>query len=149
RSKSGDERTSTRSEELCRPLNCGIECCRLACDPRVLHLSVSPLKTDTSAGRSIVVFDIGEPLILLRSAFQRSAFAGRLPLDDVLNLLRKFKILIGNSFGGVILQPDLDPGIGCGDIRMVPGGFGKMADGVDHHERAFPAIGAIFAADPT
>src|ERR1700735_3248911 len=149
RSQSCDESASARCKELCRPLDGGIECCRLACDPRVLHLSASPLKTDTSAGRSVVVFDIGEALILVWRAFQRSAFAGRLPMDDVLYLLCQLEVLIGNSFGGVILQPDFDPGVGCGDIRMVPSGFGKMTNSVDHHERAFPAIGAIFAADPT
>ena len=31
---------------------------------------------------------------------------------------------------------------------VVPGGFGQVADGVDHHEGAFPAIRAVMAADP-
>ncbi len=42
----------------------------------------------------------------------------------------------------------LDPGVRGGDVGMVPGGLGEMADGVDHHQRALPAIGLVFAPDP-
>jgi hypothetical protein len=31
---------------------------------------------------------------------------------------------------------------------MMPGRLGEMTDRIDHHQRAFPTVGAIFAADP-
>src|SRR6185312_8672142 len=96
----------------------------------------------------LVVFDIGEALVLRGRAFQRAAGLAGLPVHDVLDLPRQFEILVGDALGGVILQPHLDPGIGCGDVGMVPRCLGEMADGVDHHQRAFPAMRAIFAADP-
>src|SRR5918994_5322517 len=65
---------------------------------------------------SLVVFDIGESLVRLGRAFQRAAFARRLPLDDVLDLFRQFEILVGDAFGRVVHQANLDPGIGSGDV---------------------------------
>src|SRR5262249_51841034 len=114
---------------------------------RVLSLRFSI--EDGHTGRSIVIFDIGEALILVWCTLQRPAFICRLPLDDILYLLRQLEVLIGNYLGSVILQTHFDPGVGCGDIRMMPCRFGKMTNGVDHHERAFPAVGAVLAADPT
>src|SRR6201999_2651112 len=58
------------------------------------------------------------------------------------------EILVGDAFGRVVLQAHLDPGIGGGDVGMVPGGLGEMADGVDHHQRALPAMRLVLAPDP-
>jgi hypothetical protein len=31
---------------------------------------------------------------------------------------------------------------------MMPGGLGEMTDRVDHHQRSFPTVGAVLAANP-
>src|SRR4051812_46901338 len=36
-------------------------------------------------------------------------------------------------------QANLDPGIGCRDIWVMPGGLCEVADGIDDHQRALPA----------
>jgi hypothetical protein len=51
-SQTSNESASARGQELRRFLDGGIDSRRLTCDPRVLHLSASPLKTDTPAGQS-------------------------------------------------------------------------------------------------
>ena len=69
-------------------------------------------------------------------------------MHDLLDLLRQLEVLVGDALGGVILQSHLDPGVGRGDVRMVPRRLGQMTDGVDHHQRTLPAVGAVLAADP-
>src|SRR5262249_50927255 len=121
--------------------------------PPIHACSISPIlphaRADAGVGRSIVIFDISKALIRVRRTFEGPALVTRLPVDDILHLLRQFEVLVGNSLGGVIFQPHLDPGIGRGDIWMVPRSLGKMTNRVDHHERPFPAVGAILAPDPT
>src|SRR6478752_3026737 len=96
----------------------------------------------------LVVLDIGEAHVVGRGAFQRAALKRRLPVHHVLDLLGEREILVGDALGGVVHQPDLDPGIGGGVVGMMPGGLGEMADGIDHHQRALPAVGLVFASDP-
>src|SRR5581483_213202 len=67
---------------------------------------------------------------------------------DLLDLLGEIEVLVGDALGGVVLEPHLDPGIGGGDVGMVPGRLGEMADAVDHHQCALPAIGAELPPDP-
>src|SRR5579872_6560961 len=99
------------------------------------------------AGSLVVVFDIGEPLVAGRGPFERSLLIGT-PGDELLDLSGELEVLVGDPLGGVGLQLDLDPRIGSGDIRMMPGGLGEMADRVDHHQRPLPARGAEAAPDP-
>ncbi len=72
---------------------------------RIEHLVLSP--RDGRSGHEnqsvvSVVFDIGEALITGR-AFQRAAFGSRLPLHNVLDLLRQIEVLVGYALGGVVL----------------------------------------------
>ena len=73
----------------------------------------APLKTSCQSQVKnailLVVFYIGESLIFLRSSSNAPPDSG-LPMHDIFDLLRKFKILVGDSFCGIVLQPDLDPG---------------------------------------
>src|SRR3984885_1464727 len=96
----------------------------------------------------VIVLDIGEALIARRRPFERAALLAGTPRDEIFDLARKFEVLVGNSFRAVVLQFDLDPRVGRGDIRMMPGGLREMADGVDHHQRAFPTRGAKGPPDP-
>ena len=59
----------------------------------------------------LVVFDVGEACILLWCTFKRSAGFGRLPMNDLFDLFGQFEILVGYSFGGVVLQAHLDPSV--------------------------------------
>src|SRR5690242_10577093 len=47
----------------------------------------------------------------------------------------------------MVLEPHLDRRVGDAQIRMMPRRFGEMPDGVDHHERAPPAVRLVLAAD--
>src|SRR5581483_10953758 len=47
---------------------------------------------------------------------------------------------------GLELDPDLAPG--DGEVGVVPGGLGEVADGVDQHQRDRPAAGVVLAAQP-
>src|SRR3984885_6277212 len=96
----------------------------------------------------VIVLDIGEPLIAGWRPLERAALPAGTPRDEVFNLARKFEVLVGNSFRAVVLQFDLDPRVGRGDIRMMPGRLREMADRVDHHQRALPARGAKSPSDP-
>src|SRR5689334_23684235 len=49
----------------------------------------------------------------------------------------------------MVLQANLNPGIGGGEIGMVPGRLGEVAYRIDDHQCALPTVGAIFAANPT
>src|SRR5262249_364010 len=98
--------------------------------------------------RSLLVLNVSEAMIRLRRAFERSSFLGRLPVDDVLDFLRQLEVLVGNPLGRVVLQTHLHPCIRCGDIRMMPGGLGQMADCIDHHQSSLPTMGTILAPDP-
>ena len=62
-----------------------------------------------------------------------------LPKHDFLDFFCQFEILVGDSLGGMILEPDFDPSIRGGKIGVMPSRLGKMADRVDHHQRALPA----------
>src|SRR5262249_6457852 len=110
-------------------------------------MSSLPLIT-RPARRSFVVLNVSEALVRLRRAFERSSFLGRLPVDDVLDLLRQLEVLVGDPPGRMVLQTHLHPCIRCGDIRMMPGGLGQMADRIDHHQSALPTMGTILAPDP-
>src|SRR5215475_14324075 len=100
------------------------------------------------ARRSLVILNISKALVRLRRAFERSSFLGRLPVDDVLDLLRQLEVLVGDPSGRMVLQTHLHPCIRCGDIRMMPGGLGQVADRIDHHQSSLPTMGAILAPDP-
>src|SRR5689334_11205376 len=95
-----------------------------------------------------VIFDIGEARIVGRRPLEGAALLAWLPRHDVLDLLGELEVLVGHALGGVVHQPDLDPGIGGGEVGMVPGGLGEVTDGVDHHQRALPAVGLVAAPDP-
>ena len=75
----------------------------------MLHSPGSHRMQTTAACRSAVVFEVGEALILLRSAFERAALLPRLPMNDVLNLFRQLEVFVGDAFGGVILEFGLRP----------------------------------------
>ena len=93
-----------------------------------------------------VVFDVGVTG-LLRRARQRAALFARLPLHHLLDLLRQLEILVRDAARIVVLQAHLDRGIGRVDIGMMPRRFREMAHRIHHHERAFPPMRLIFAAD--
>src|ERR1700733_3383836 len=101
-----------------------------------------------TAGSLVVILDIGESLIAARRPLKRAALFARAPRDEVLDLASEFEVLVGDSLRAVVLQFHLNPGVGRGNIRMMPGGLRKMADGVDHHQRALPAGGAKSPSDP-
>ena len=95
-----------------------------------------------------VIFNIRKALILLRSSFQSSVRFCGLPLHNIFDLLGQFKVLVRDPLRGMILQANLNPGIGRGDVRMVPGCLGEVTNGVDDHQRTFPTVGAILATYP-
>jgi hypothetical protein len=101
-----------------------------------------------SSLRSTVVLQIGETLVTGGCPLERAAVLRGLPLHDLLDLFRQFEILIGYALRRMILQPDFDPGVGRRDIRMMPRGFRKVPDRVDHHQSALPAVGAIAPSNP-
>src|SRR6202161_2657037 len=101
-----------------------------------------------TTGSLVVVPDIGESLISRRRPFERAALLAGTPRDEVLDLARKFEVLVGDPLGAMVLQLHLDPGVGRGDIGMMPGGLREVADRVDHHQRALPAGGAKSPSDP-
>ena len=72
------------------------------------------------------IVDISKTLIRVRS-FQRAPFLSGLPKHDVLDFFRQIEILVGDSLGGMILEPDFDPSIRGGKIGMRLSGavFGK------------------------
>src|SRR5882672_3612542 len=108
-----------------------------------------------SAGRSLfdraarsVVFEILEPLVLVRRALKRPAFLAWLPLNDFFDLLRQREILVGDSLGGVGDEFDDHERVRHSEVGMVPRGLGKMADRIHDHQRSFPPAGLEFAANP-
>src|SRR5271163_706116 len=101
-----------------------------------------------TTGSLVVVLDIGEPLIAARRPFERAALLAGPPRDEVLDLARQFEVLVGDPLGAMVLQFHLDPCVGRGDIRVMPGGLSEVADRVDHHQRALPAGGAKGPSDP-
>ena len=44
-------------------------------------------------------------------------------------------------------QPDLDGVVGDREIGMMPRHLGQVPNRVDHHERAFPPMRLVFAAE--
>jgi len=54
--------------------------------------------------------------------------------------------IIANAGGPGIIA--IDECVGNGEVGMVPGRFRQMTDGVHHHQRALPALGAVLAPDP-
>ena len=93
------------------------------------------------------IVDISKTLIRGR-AFQRAPLLSGLPKHDFLDFFCQFEILVGDSLGGMILEPDFDPSIRGGKIGVMPSRLGKMADRVDHHQRALPARCLVGAANP-
>ena len=51
-------------------------------------------------------------------------------MNDVLNLFRQLKVFVGDAFGSVILESDFDPGVGRGDVRMMPRSLSQVTNGV-------------------
>src|SRR4051812_7292917 len=96
-----------------------------------------------------VVLEIFEALILIGRALERAAFFARLPLHDILYFSGQCEVLFSDAFGGVRDQLDDYESIGNRKIRMVPRGFGEMANGIDYHQRGLPAAGFEFAANPS
>ena len=95
---------------------------------------------------SAIVLDVSEPGVALRRALQCPT--NRPPLHDILDAGGEFEVLVGDALGGMRHQPDFDPGIGEGHVRVVPGGLGKVADRVDHHQRALPGMRPVGAPQP-
>src|SRR5262249_47101333 len=79
------------------------------------------------AAISLVIFQVGEALILFRSAFERAPLLAGLPMHDLLDLLGEIEILVGDAFGRMVLQADLHPRVGRGDVGMMPGRLGEVA----------------------
>ena len=75
------------------------------------------------AERPSIVLHVGEALVPLRRAFERPARL-RPPLDHLLDLARQRQILAGDALGRMRLQAHLDPGVGGGKVRVVPGRLG-------------------------
>ena len=51
-------------------------------------------------------------------------------------------------FGCMGFQAHFHPGVRRRQVRMVPSGLGEVAHGINHHQRAFPPVRTIGAADP-
>src|SRR5262245_58599676 len=120
RAKSGNQWEATAGQQVSRFGDRRLEGRRLPIDPSTIHARTFA-ERDRGAGWSSVILDVGEALILLRRAFERAPFLAGTPVDGLLNFLRQIEILVRYPFSGVILQTDLDPRVGRGDIRMVPG----------------------------
>src|SRR5690606_25866821 len=103
---------------------------------------ISPTDPGTS-----VIFYVGEALIGGR-AFEHVAFLRGLPGNDLFDLLRQFEVFVGDAFRRMGDEAHLDPGVGRGNVRVMPGRLCEMADGRNHHHRAFPARGLVGAANP-
>lgn len=87
-------------------------------------------------------------MIRLRRALQSPTCLARSPADDALNLFGEFEVLVGDALRVVGHQFDLKPCIGGRNIRMMPCGLGQMADRIERHQRALPAMGFVFASQP-
>src|SRR5215510_11070679 len=107
-----------------------------------------PVPAGRAGAQLLVVLDIGEALIRLRRALERTSLLARLPVDHVLDLLRQLEVLVGDALGRMVLEADFHPRIGRRDVGVMPRGLGEMADRIDHHQRSLPAVGAVLATDP-
>src|SRR5271154_7523237 len=138
------------SNGAARPL---IEDCDIPSFPLAPRYCLSPARADVLAAANYciqsVVFDVGEPLICFWGSLQCAAGLSRLPLNDLLDFTREFEVLVGDPLGGMVHEPNLDPGVRRRDIRVMPCRLGEMPDGVDHHQRALPTMRLIFPTNPT
>src|ERR1019366_2943232 len=76
--------------------------------------------------RSNVVFDVCEASVFLWRSLERSACLSRLPLTHFLDLLRQFKIFVGDALGGMVLKAHHHPRIGRRDVWIMPSRFRQM-----------------------
>src|SRR5205814_5413203 len=79
--------------------------------PQNGHVMGSPIATVSRGGRrlrsaGLIVFDIGETLVVVRRALERAALTGP-PANDLLDLFRELEILVRHALGGVIRQAHL------------------------------------------
>src|SRR5579872_255850 len=109
--------------------------------------AAAPMDVEPNRSIGLVVFDVGEALILVRRPLERTAFAGP-PRDDLLDLPSELEILVGHAFGSMVHEAHLDPGVGRRDVGMMPRRLGKMTDRIDYHQRALPAVRLVLAPDP-
>src|SRR5262249_15382891 len=107
-----------------------------------------PVPAGRAGAQLLVVLDIGEALIRLRRAFERSSLLSRLAVVHVLDILRQFEILVGDALRRMVLEANFHPCIGRRDVGVMPRALGEMADRIDHHQRSLPAVGAVLATDP-
>src|SRR3954470_6921262 len=84
---------------------------------------------------------------LVRRALQRGVGPGA-PQDGVLDLAREREVLVRDAAARVRrqLHPELAPG--DGQVGVVPGRLAQVADGVDEHQRARPAVSGVLAPQP-
>src|SRR5439155_16385448 len=92
-----------------------------------LALTIYRARQAQSSYCSVVIFDVGEALVAVGRPLQPGAFLARLPLHHVLDLACEREVLVGDALGRVVLQPDLDPGVGRGDVGVMPRGLGEVA----------------------
>jgi hypothetical protein len=111
--KSGNDRLPATRNNVSRFGYRVVERGRLAANPCLSHArSFGVFRSVFSPPLSLlVVFDVGEACILLWCTFKRSAGFGRLPMNDFFDLFGQLEILVGYSFGGVVLQAHLDPSV--------------------------------------
>src|SRR5262245_48984599 len=84
---------------------------------------------------------------LLREALERSARRGE-PGGEGFDLARQREVLLGDTAGAVRLELDHHLRPADAQVRVVKGGLGAVADGVDQHQRVRPARRLERAADP-
>jgi len=84
--------------------------------------------------------------IIRRCALKHAAF-DRAPVHKVFYTARELEIPISDPACVMGVEAHLDARIGHENFRMMPCSFGKMADGVDHHQRSLPPPGAVDASE--
>src|SRR5215204_5755243 len=84
---------------------------------------------------------------LVRGPLERAVVPGP-PQHRVLDLPRHREVLVGDAARGVVLQLDPQLAPGHREVGVVVGRLAHEADGVDDHERRWPPVGVVLAADP-
>src|SRR6516225_1540336 len=94
-----------------------------------------------------VIFQIGETLIRLGRALERTFLLAGPPGHDLLDLAGEREILLGDAFRAMRLQAHLGAPVGGLDVWMVPCSLGEMPDRVHDHQGALPAMRLVDAHD--
>src|SRR5579871_811807 len=117
---------------------------------QALRLPSFSIRRIVSLGVSaaLIVFQIRESKIGLRRALERAPSLGA-PSQHLFDLARQGEILVRDALSIMRDETDLEPGVGSGDIGMMPRCFRQMSNRVYSHQRALPTVRPIFSPNPT